>query len=293
MTSAIWSASVDSMAAFPVQTLVRFMQNHGMLSVASPIQWRVVKGGSDSYIAPMLAHMAERIRLDARIRSVSRSEGGVTITFAESPGAADFDDVVFACHGDQVLPLLADATAAEREILGALPRRSTKRCCTPTPGCCRNRRAPAPPGITCSAPIRMQPPSVTYDLNRLQGIAGCTTYCVTLNPRRPLDASKVIRRLEYRHPQFTLRVDRRAGTLDRGQRRQSHPLLRRLLAIRLPRRRGGVGAARRGGSRGALVTPEPRLFTSARSPIAATRQRRTSSAIRCSWRCSTSIASTN
>ena len=35
------------------------------------------------------------------------------------------------------------------------------------------------------------------------GISGCTTYCVTLNPRQPLDPSKVIRRLEYRHPQFT------------------------------------------------------------------------------------------
>ena len=202
MTSAIWSASVESMAAFPVQTLVRFMQNHGMLSVASPIQWRVVKGGSDSYIAPMLAHMAERIRLDARIQSVSRSDRGVTITFADRP-AADFDDVVFACHGDQVLPLLVDATAAEREILGCFATTVNETVLhTDTRVLPQSPRARASWNYLLGGDPE-QPPSVTYDLNRLQGIPGCTTYCVTLNPRRPLDGSKVIRRLEYRHPQFT------------------------------------------------------------------------------------------
>ena len=202
MTSAIWSASVESMAAFPVQTLVRFLQNHGMLSVASPIQWRVVKGGSDSYIAPMLAHMAERIRLDARLQSVSRSDRGVTITFADRP-AADFDDVVFACHGDQVLPLLVDPTAAEREILGCFATTVNETVLHTDAGVLpKSPRARASWNYLLGGDPE-QPPSVTYDLNRLQGIPGCTTYCVTLNPRRPLDASKVIRRLKYRHPQFT------------------------------------------------------------------------------------------
>lgn len=202
MTSAIWSASVDSMTAFPVQTLVRFMQNHGMLSVASPVPWRVVHGGSDTYIPGMIRNLRERVHLDARVQSVTRSEAGATISFADQP-ARCFDEVIFACHGDQVLPLLGDPTAAEREVLGAfrttvnetvlhtdvrvLPR-------SPRARASWNYRLDADPG---------RPPSVTYDLNRLQGIAGRTTYCVTLNPRQKLEPSSVIGEFEYRHPQFT------------------------------------------------------------------------------------------
>ena len=106
-----------------------------------------------------------------------------------------------------------------------------------------------------------QPPSVTYDLNRLQGIAGCTTYCVTLNPRRPLDGVKGHPPARVSPPAFTLRVDRRAGTLARGERRQSHPLLRRLLALRLSRGRAWcrrIASPR--DARGALVTTEPGLY---------------------------------
>ncbi|MEO7132869.1 MAG: FAD-dependent oxidoreductase [Vicinamibacterales bacterium] len=202
MTSAIWSASVDSMAAFPVQTLVRFMQNHGMLSVASPVAWRVVQGGSDSYIAGMIGGLGERVHLDARLQSVTRSGAGIAIAFADRLSER-FDEVIFACHGDQVLPLLADPTAAERSVLGEFQTTVNQTVLhTDARMLPRSRRARASWNYLLDGDPG-GPPSVTYDLNRLQGIAGGTTYCVTLNPRRPIDPSAVIRQFEYRHPQFT------------------------------------------------------------------------------------------
>jgi predicted NAD/FAD-binding protein len=47
------------------------------------------------------------------------------------------------------------------------------------------------------------PPTVTYDLNRLQGLTTPTRFCVTLNPRTPIDERTVLRRFVYRHPVFT------------------------------------------------------------------------------------------
>lgn len=202
MTSAIWSASLDSMAAFPMQTLVRFMQNHGMLAVASPIPWRVVRGGSDRYIQPMTRGLGDRIHLNARVQAVRRDGHEVTIAFADRPSES-FDDVVFACHGDQVLPLLADPAAAERAVLGAFTTTLNETVLHTDA-----RVLPQAPRARASWNYLLdgdpaEPPTVTYDLNRLQGIAGTTTYCVTLNPRHALDDAKVIRRFEYRHPQFT------------------------------------------------------------------------------------------
>jgi len=202
MTSAIWSVSAETIRGFPMPTLVRFMQNHGMLSLASRIVWRVVQGGSDSYVAPLLAPLAERIQLNARVHSIRRGADAVVVTFGDQRRMA-FDEVVLACHGDQVLPLLADPSDAEREVFGSFTTTRNETVLHTDA-----RVLPHAPRARASWNYRLdggpdQPPSVTYDLNRLQGLASRTSYCVTLNPRAPLDESKVIRRLEYRHPQFT------------------------------------------------------------------------------------------
>jgi predicted NAD/FAD-binding protein len=201
MAAAIWSSSLESIDRFPAHTLVRFMANHGMLSIASHPTWRVVRGGSSRYIAPMIAGVAD-VRTNASIRSVRRGERGVTLAFADR-APEHYDDVVFACHGDQVLPLLEDPTSAEREVFGrftttpneiwlhtdatALPRRPWARASW-------NYRLG---GDGAAAP------SVTYHLNRLQRLNAAAEYCVTLNPRWEVPRERVIARLRWRHPQFT------------------------------------------------------------------------------------------
>ena len=203
MTSAIWSASVESVRLFPMQTLVRFMQNHGMLAVGSHPTWRVVRGGSDTYIAPLTEPFKDRICLGATIRSVARQNGGVMLTFAAGH-RADYDEVVFACHGDQVLPLLADPSQHERAVMSQFTT-TTNHTVLHTD----SRVLPSSPRARASWNYRLgaaahDAPSVTYDLNRLQGLTTSTQYCVTLNPQEAIDPSRVIRRLEYRHPRVTL-----------------------------------------------------------------------------------------
>ena len=58
------------------------------------------------------------------------------------------------------------------------------------------------------------PPTVTYDLNRLQGLTTPEQYCVTLNPDGGIDESQVLRRFVYRHPLYTreaIRAQQRWG----------------------------------------------------------------------------------
>ncbi len=118
MGAAIWSMSLADMLTFPLQFFVRFFKNHGLLSVNDRPQWRIVAGGSRSYVAPLSAGFAERIRLNCPVHRVERDAKGVTI---HSPsGAERFDKVIFACHSDQALALLAAPSEAEWTILGAL-----------------------------------------------------------------------------------------------------------------------------------------------------------------------------
>ncbi len=50
--------------------------------------------------------------------AVRRSERDVTMAFRDRPSMR-FDEVVFACHGDQVLPLLADPSDRERDVFAS------------------------------------------------------------------------------------------------------------------------------------------------------------------------------
>ena len=116
MASAIWSASLDAIRSFPAITLIRFLDNHGLLSLNAQPTWKVVAGGSHTYIPQLTAPVSTGIHEGAEIDSVRRSERDVTIAFRDRPSMR-FDEVVFACHGDQVLSLLADPSDRERDVL--------------------------------------------------------------------------------------------------------------------------------------------------------------------------------
>jgi len=202
MASAIWSASLEAIGSFPAVTFVRFLDNHGLLGLTSQPRWKVVSGGSHTYIPGLAAPLGGRIVRGAAITAVRRSEQAVTIAFADRPSVT-FDEVVFACGGDQVLPLLADATDRERDVLGAFTT-TTNVAWLHTDASVLPRRAAARASWNyLLAGDRDEAPVVTYDLNRLQGIGGAERYCVTLNPRTPIDERRVLKRLVYRHPLYT------------------------------------------------------------------------------------------
>jgi predicted NAD/FAD-binding protein len=186
-----------------MQTLVRFMQNHGMLSVGAHPAWRVVEGGSHAYIPKLVQPLGPRVHTGVRLQAVIRDASGIALQFADR-APQRFDDVVFACHGDQVLPLLEAPTDAERDVFRHFTT-TTNETWLHRDG----RFLPARSWARASWNYRLggdpeAPPSVTYHLNRLQGLTTGHDYCVTLNPRTaPADAS-VIRRMVYRHPRFTV-----------------------------------------------------------------------------------------
>ncbi|MBS0487308.1 MAG: FAD-dependent oxidoreductase, partial [Proteobacteria bacterium] len=50
MASALWSSPSSQIVKFPAKYLVQFMANHQMLQMRDRPQWRVVKGGSQTYV---------------------------------------------------------------------------------------------------------------------------------------------------------------------------------------------------------------------------------------------------
>ena len=208
MAAAVWSTSPSQMRDFPAFTLIRFFDNHGFLGITTHPRWKTLPGGSHKYIAPLTRPYAARVHLDARIRAVRRQGGSVTLHFADGSKRA-FDQVVFATHGDQVLPLLENPTPAERQVLGSF-RSSISQTWLHTDTTMLPKRAPAWASWNYHVSVEGMPNlaldhvAVTYDLNRLQSIDSATRFCVTLNATDRIDRGKVLRRMEYSHPLYTL-----------------------------------------------------------------------------------------
>jgi predicted NAD/FAD-binding protein len=202
MGAAIWSAGTDTLRAFPARYFVRFFHNHGMLTVADRPQWRTVRGGSARYVEKLTAGFRDRIRLRTPVESVRRTPAGVFVKPAGAE-AERFDRVFFACHSDQALRMLADASPAERTVLGAIRyQRNEVLLHTDTRVLPKRRLAWAAWNyhLVDRATERA---SVTYHMNYLQRIESRTPLLVTLNLSDRVDARCVIRAMTYEHPVFT------------------------------------------------------------------------------------------
>ena len=205
MTAAIWSASPGAILDMPALFLVRFFKNHGLLQLQDRPQWRVIEGGSREYVRRLTQGHADRIRLNEAVTSVQRGPGGVQVTSAGG-GIETYDYVFMACHSDQALRLLRDPTPTEESVLGAIRYQPNEAVLhTDASVLPRRRRAWAAWNYSIPRDPSGQV-SVSYNMNILQGLDANETYVVTLNDDRDIDPDKIIRRIQYDHPMYTLQT---------------------------------------------------------------------------------------
>jgi uncharacterized protein len=200
--AAVWSAEPEQMWSFPAGFLAHFFHNHGMLGFRDRPRWRTVTGGSRRYVEEITRPFADRLRLRAPVRAVTRAIHGVEVA-ADGCETDLYDEVVIAAHSDQALAMLADPSDAEREILGSIPYLRneavlhTDRALLP-----RRRAAWASWNFHLLTPTPRLP-AVTYWMNNLQSLRSNTNFCVTLNRGAAIDPDRVIRRIDYAHPVYT------------------------------------------------------------------------------------------
>jgi predicted NAD/FAD-binding protein len=203
MGCAIWSASTEKMVDFPLLFFIRFFKNHGLLSVNNRPQWRVIKGGSGSYLDPLTENFRDSIFTNSNIKRIRRLGDSVELVMADGE-ALVYDHVILACHSDQALALLSDATLAERKALSAIPYQQNDVVLHTDENLLPRRRV-AWSSWNYRLFDRFQARAVlTYNMNILQGIQSDTTFCVTLNATQAIDESKIIKQFSYGHPVFSL-----------------------------------------------------------------------------------------
>lgn len=224
LVATVWSCEPETAGRYPARYLFMFLQHHGMLRVFGSPAWRTVVGGSREYVRRITERVTERggsVRTGTPVVAVRDTGGGVSVT--DGNGATeDVDAVVIATHPDQALAMLAEPTAAQREILSSSPysqnlmQLHTDTSVLPrTPGARGSWNHLARPQDTagCGGVV------VTYDMTRLMHLPapGGTRHLVTLNAPDLVAPDSVITTRHYRHPVYTptsVAASRRAAELD-------------------------------------------------------------------------------
>jgi predicted NAD/FAD-binding protein len=222
MAAAIWSTPAADIGAYPAAAFIRFCDNHGLLKLARRPQWRTVCGGSREYVSRLITDIGDGVRTGQRILAVRRYPGHVELRDEEGHDHF-FDDVVFATHADQALELLADeATPAERQVLGAFRYIRNEAVLHGDEQLMPKRKAAwSSWNYLSRGHAQERRLSVTYWMNRLQGLEGQTGFFVTLNPVVEPRPDTVFWRGTYHHPAFdtaALAAQRQLWSLQSQQR---------------------------------------------------------------------------
>lgn len=202
--AAIWSTSVREMADFPADSFIQFFENHGFLSPNDRPQWQTVVEGGQSCVKAIMKTFKTRMRINEPVEEVKRKASGVLVRTRDGQEHA-YDKVILACHADEALALLTEPTEDEQRLLSAWTYQKnfavlhTDRDVMPP-----LKRAWASWNyVRESETTRAQPVSVTYHMNRLQGLETQEQYFVSLNRMRPIPDRYIVKEMYYTHPTFT------------------------------------------------------------------------------------------
>ncbi len=204
MGSAIWSMGISDMLAFPLSFFITFLNNHGLLEVNNHPQWYTICGGSANYVTKLISGFKNKIHLQSKVISVSRIANKIELHL-ENNSCHKFDQVIFACHADESLEILKDASAKEREVLGDLRySKSNVILHKDTELLPRKKRAYSSWNYLMTNDS-MDNSTLTYNMNILQGITSNDTYCVTLNSKKLINPDKICAEFNYSHPVYDIK----------------------------------------------------------------------------------------
>lgn len=199
--SALWSCSTDKFGNFPMEFVADFLSNHQMLQANNRPVWRVVQGGSRTYVDKLVNILGDRLQLKTPIQKVSRAENKIILTMPDGT-EQDFDEVILACHADQSLRLLESPTPQESELLQTFPYQENRVTLHSDDSVIPKRKSARASWNAYLPRKKSSEALVTYDMNILQSLPTDEPFCVSLNHQNLVDENKIHGNYDFAHPTY-------------------------------------------------------------------------------------------
>jgi predicted NAD/FAD-binding protein len=218
MGAAIWSCPLDTVLQFPAKTFLRFFKNHGLLNLVRRPQWFTVSGGSREYITRLTESFRDKIKLNSAIQSVYKKNNKWCVVTHDGEEAL-FDNVIFACHADEAMAMLKDATEQQRQVIGAFNYQRNEIIVHSDVSFMPHQRRCWSSWVYLSEQQHDNKPAVSlsYWMNNLQGLPDDVPVFVTLNPGRRPKSELIIDEHVFSHPVFDISAVKAQADIDNIQ----------------------------------------------------------------------------
>ncbi|MDG2293039.1 MAG: FAD-dependent oxidoreductase [Methylophilaceae bacterium] len=203
MGAAIWSCPVETIMQFPAQTFLRFFKNHGLLSINHRPQWYTVTGGSREYKSRLIQSFEAQIRLNNGAVSVVHQDDEIQVT-DQHGDTQTFDHVIFACHADEALQMMAQPSADEADILSHFKYQSNQIIVHSDVSFMPQHQQCWASWVYLSEQQedKSNGVSLSYWMNNLQSLDTKIPIIITLNPARRPKEALIIDEHHFTHPIF-------------------------------------------------------------------------------------------
>ena len=203
VVSCVWSSGDGDSLQYPARHLFQFLQNHGMLELGNSPIWRTVVGGSHRYVEAIIEKLPNS-RINDSVKAIRRFDNYVEVTSEKM--VSNYDYVIIATHANTAAKILVDATLEEAKNLAAIGY-STNQTWLHTDSKLLPDLMPARASWnymmgSCSG--ETEKVLVSYWMNLLMRLNTDKDYVVTLNGAGQVAEDKVIAKMTYEHPVFTL-----------------------------------------------------------------------------------------
>ena len=115
LSSMYYEEVMESPARFFIEKL---KVHNDVISPRAVYSVRAVTNKTRSYVEALASRFSDRVVLNAKIKTVQRGPGGVTLVL-QGGKKQRYGSVIFACPADDALSLIEKPTPQERQILGA------------------------------------------------------------------------------------------------------------------------------------------------------------------------------
>ncbi len=200
MTSALWSCNADMALQYPARYLLQFMHNHQMLQLSSRPVWKTVRGGSRTYIDRLLETQRFEAHTDAEVMAISRTESSVRLMVNGQPH--QFDALIMACHGDQVLPMLEQPGLIEQSVFSGISTQYNRMTLHTDSSVMPQRKSAWASWNVVLDGRSQRECTVSYYMNLLQSLDCPEPLIVSLNQEDRIDPDHILLSRDYHHPVY-------------------------------------------------------------------------------------------
>lgn len=207
MSSAVWSTPPNKMDSFPAMTLIRFFYNHGFLGLDTQHQWKTVEGGSKTYRDILIKNFQDKIKINSKIVNVKLEKDKVILK-DQNRIEYNFDYVVFATHADEILPILENPTPKQENLLSPFSYQENLALLHSDESVMpKTKRAWASWNYIITNE-KTQETYTVYYMNKLQNVSKKQNYFININGESYVNPKKVIKKIIYHHPVFSIEAIR-------------------------------------------------------------------------------------